>query len=70
MSWLTNMLSNGTDLSSARVINFLGAINGGAMLAYTTYTGTLNPELFAIYLAYCGGTYSFGKYFDTKTTNA
>ena len=70
MSWLRDMLSSGADLSSARIINFIGAINGGMLLAYSSYTSTLNPELFAIYLAYCGGTYGFGKYFDTKANNA
>ena len=69
MNWLTDMLSTNSSLSSAKVINFVGAVNGGLMLAFESYSKGLSPELFAIYLAYCGGNYGLGKYLDTKANN-
>jgi hypothetical protein len=69
MKWFNEMLSNDNNKSSARLINFIGAINGGALLTYETSLRGLSPELFAIYLSYCGCVYGFSKYFDKGAKN-
>ena len=69
MKWLSEMLSVDNNKSSARMINFIGAINGSILLAYETNLNGLSHELFAIYLAYCGGVYGVGKYFDKGVKN-
>lgn len=59
---ISEMLSNDSNKSSARLINFMGAILGAGLLAFDTYTRKqLDPTNFGIYMAYCGGVYTFGK---------
>lgn len=63
--WLNEMLSSESNKSSARVINFIGAVNGGMLLAYDTYIHQmLSVECYGLYLAFCGGVYVIGKKLD------
>ena len=64
--WIKSMLSSDSNKSSARVINFIGAIAGTIILIYDTYLHGLNADGFAIYLAYCGGVYIGGKFLDKQ----
>ena len=66
INWLKEMLNSSSNVSSSRVINFFGAIIGAVLLVYETYFRMLTPELFGIYLAYCGGIYIGGKYLGGK----
>ncbi len=69
MEWLKEMLSATSANSSARVVNFFGAICGTGILGYATYKYGLDATCFATYLGYCGGVYGVGKYLDTKAVN-
>ena len=66
IKWLNDILSIDNNKSSARVINFIGAITGTMLLAYQTYLHGLSVDVFGVYLAYCGGVYVGGKYLDNK----
>lgn len=67
IEYIKGMLSNDSDKSSTRVINFMGAILGAGLLAYDTAThGRLDSTNFGLFLGYCGGVYSIGKALSTK----
>ena len=66
MQWFKDMLSSENNKSSARVINFIGAVTGTLLLTYETYLHGLHVVVFGVYLAYCGGVYVSGKYLDKK----
>jgi hypothetical protein len=66
INWLKEMLNSSSNVSSSRVINFIGAISGTLLLAYDTYLKGLSPEAFGLYLAYCGGVYVLGKHAGIK----
>lgn len=70
INWLKEMLNSSSSVSSSRVINFLGAIVGAILLVYETYLRALSPELFGIYMTYCGGIYIGGKYLGGKNDDA
>lgn len=62
LNYLKEMLSTNSNKSSARLINFMGALLGAGLLAYDTAThGKLDSTNFGLYLAYCGGVYTLGK---------
>lgn len=63
--YIIEMLSNDSNKSSARLINFMGAILGALLLAIDTFVhGKLDPTNFGIFLAYCGGGYVASKTLD------
>lgn len=64
MGFIKDMLSAESATSSARVINFIGAISGTCLLAYDTALHGLSIEAFGVYLAYCGGVYGVSKGLD------
>lgn len=66
IEWIKSILSTDTNKSSARVINFIGALSGTILVAYQTYLHELSADILGVYLAYCGGVYVGGKYLDNK----
>jgi len=63
--YILAMLSNDSNKSSARAINFIGAILGALLLAGDTFAhGKLDATNFGIFLAYCGGGYVASKTLD------
>jgi hypothetical protein len=66
MNYLQDMLSSDSNRSSARVINFIGAVTGTVLISYDTFLHGLRGDVFSVYLAYCGGVYVGGKYLDKK----
>lgn len=69
INWLKDILSADSNKSSARLINFIGAITGTNLIAYQTYLHGLQADIFGVYLAYCGGVYVGGKYLEKGDTN-
>lgn len=64
-TYIKEMLSSDTNKSSARVINFMGALLGAGLLAYdTAIHGALNNGNFIAFLAYCGMGYGISKGLD------
>lgn len=64
---LFDVLSDKGNVSSARLINVVGAITGTAVVIYYgMYLEALTAEIFGIYMAYCGGVYGVGKYIDRR----
>lgn len=62
IEYLKEMLSSNSNKSSARLINFMGALLGACLLAYDTAThGKLDSTNFGLFLGYCGGVYTLGK---------
>lgn len=69
--YVKDMLSNDSNKSSARVINFVGALLGSCLLAYdTAIHGRLDNDNFLAFLAYCGGVYGISKGLDKVGNNA
>lgn len=63
--YLKGMLSNDSNKSSARVINFMGALLGASLLAYdTAIHGKLDSTNFGLFLGYCGMGYGISKGLD------
>lgn len=61
------ILTDEGQISSARVINVLGAVTGTVLLVYHgMWLGTLDAEVFGIYMGYCAGVYGVGKYMDRR----
>jgi len=70
IEYLKSMLSNDSNKSSARVINFMGAILGVSLLAYDTVIhGSLNNANFIAFLTYCGIGYGISKGLDKVGNN-
>ena len=68
---IQEMLSTDSNKSSARLINFMGALLGAGLLAYDTAINKhLDETNFGIFMAYCGGVYSIGKALDKDGKNA
>ena len=64
---LFDVLSDKGNVSSARLINVVGAITGTAIVLHNAiYLNDISSELFGIYMAYCGGVYGVGKYIDRR----
>ena len=64
---LFDVLSDKGGVSSARLINVVGAITGTAVVLYNAlYLNDISSELFGIYMVYCGGVYGVGKYIDRR----
>lgn len=62
LDYIKDMLSANSNKSSARLINFMGALLGAGLLAYDTAThGKLDSTNFGLFLGYCGGVYTLGK---------
>ncbi len=69
-NYLKEMLSSDSNKSSARVINFMGAVLGASLLAYdTAIHGALNNANYIAFLAYCGMGYGISKGFDKVGNN-
>lgn len=65
IQYLKEMLSNDSNKSSARAINFMGALLGASLLAYDTYAhGKLDSTNFGLFLTYCGMGYGTSKWLD------
>ena len=65
LEYLKQMLSSDSNKSSARMINFMGAILGASLLAYDTAThGKLDSTNFGIFLGYCGTGFVASKALD------
>lgn len=69
IEWLNAVFSNNGEPSSSRIINFIGCIAATVWISYDVINHPLNVEAFGLYLAYCGGVYVGGKYFDAKGQN-
>ncbi len=68
MNFLKDVLSYGSNASSARVVNMLGAITASCLLVWDTVTnGGVRNEAFGMYLAYCAGVYGYGKKLDKES---
>lgn len=64
---LKQIVSDGSDVSSARIINIMGAVTGTALITYHgIWLDTLTYDVFGVYLAYCGGVYAAGKYVSRR----
>lgn len=62
LNYLNEMLSSESNKSSARLINFMGAVLASMLLAYDTFIrGNLDSTNFGLFLGYCGGVYTLGK---------
>lgn len=62
LEYLKEILSTNSNKSSARLINFMGAVLGAGLLAYdTAIHGQLDNTNFGLFLGYCGGVYTLGK---------
>jgi hypothetical protein len=62
MSFIKDLMGNSGVISSARVINVIGAVVGaGLIIADVVQRSSLDATNFGIYLAYCGGVYTIGK---------
>lgn len=60
--YIKSMLSSNSNKSSARLINFIGAILASCLLAYdTAVRNGLDSTNFGLFLGYCGGVYTLGK---------
>lgn len=58
------------EISSARLINIVGAVTGTMLLLYHgLWLDNLSGEVLGVYLAYCSGTYGIGKYMDRRYRN-
>ena len=69
LKYIQEMLSSNSNKSSARLINFMGAILGAGLLAYDTgIHGALDSTNFGLFLGYCGGVYTLGKAIDKNQT--
>ena len=65
LEYLKSMLSNDSNKSSARVINFMGAVLGASLIAYdTAIHGKLDSTNFGLFLSYCGLGYGISKSLD------
>lgn len=65
--FLKETLTSDSNKSSTRVINYLGAVNGTALMVYDTYLRHgLDSTNFAIFMGYCVGGYGVSKYLDYK----
>ena len=63
--YLKQMLSNDSNKSSARLINFMGAILGASLIAYdTAIHSKLDSTNLGLFLGYCGGGYIASKTLD------
>lgn len=70
-SYIKSMLSNDSNKSSARLINFMGALLGAGLLAYdTAIHGKLDSTNFGLFLSYCGLGYGISKGLDKVGNNA
>jgi hypothetical protein len=70
-NYLSQVLSNDSNKSSARLINFAGAILGAGLLAYDTgIHGGLNSTNFGLFLGYCGTGFVASKALDKVGQNA
>lgn len=68
MNFLKDVLSYGSNASSARVINMLGAITASCLLVWDTVANSgVRNEAFGMYLAYCAGVYGYGKKLDKES---
>ena len=68
MNFLKDILSYGSNASSARVINMLGAITASCLLVWDTVANSsVRNEAFGMYLAYCAGVYGYGKKLDRES---
>lgn len=58
------------ETSSARVINIGGFLVGTTLLMYHgIWLDTLSYDVFGVYMAYCAGVYTGGKYLDRRYGN-
>jgi hypothetical protein len=65
--FLKESLTSDSNKSSTRVINYIGAITGTALMVYDTYLRHgLDNTNFAIFMGYCVGGYGVSKYLDYK----
>ena len=68
--YLSQVLSRDSNKSSARLINFAGAILGSGLLAYdTAIHGALNSNNFGLFLGYCGTGFVASKALDKVGSN-
>lgn len=66
--FIKSALTSGAEISSARVINILGAITASALLVWdTVVNSSVRNEVFGMYLAYCAGVYGYGKKLDKES---
>lgn len=67
MKYIKDAISASKDVSSARVINLLGAVSATVLLGFdTVYNASIRIEAFGMYLAYCAGVYGYGKKLDKE----
>lgn len=67
---IQDMIKSNSGISSVRGINLLGATIASLILLFDTIVNSsVRAETFAIYLAYCGGVYSYGKKLDKEKVN-
>lgn len=70
-NYIIEMLSTNSNKSSARLINFMGAILGAMLLAYdTALHGALNSTNYGLFLGYCGVGFTASKALDKVGNNA
>ena len=68
-TFFRELIFSNSRTSSARTINLVGAVVGSGLLIYDTILNQhLSPESFSIYLLYCAGTYTSGKYLDYRNS--
>ena len=68
MNFLKDVFSYGSNASSARVVNMLGAITASCLLVWDTVANSgVRNEAFGMYLAYCAGVYGYGKKLDKES---
>ena len=64
---LDSVLTDNGGLSSARIINVGGFIVGSALLMYHgLWLDKLDADVFMVYMGYCAGVYTGGKWLDRK----
>ena len=64
---LKEIITDNGAISSARVINVGGFIVGSTLLIYHgLWLDKLDAEVYGLYMAYCAGVYTGGKWIERK----